>query len=142
MEATHTKSVESIHNQITDEAKDWYWTGAMHSNFLGRLIKEVEAIFKLTVRNLDEDIVYHLDTCDWHALKTSFIGAVATYNLQTYTTGLLRSIHLEYVNHVYDHGTDNIYYRDDLPGYSYDMLTNFLATWEIFSQLGIESHEE
>ncbi|MHC2148717.1 hypothetical protein [Pseudomonas sp. 210_17 TE3656] len=140
-ESDRRNNVQSIYDQMTDEAKGWHWVDAMERNFLGRLIIEIRDTFKLAVRTHLDDIDFHLDTCDWYGLKTSFVEAVSVHNLQTYTTGLLRSMHLEYVNYVYDEGWDEIYYHDGLPTYSYEMLTNFLATWEIFSSLGLDIQE-
>jgi hypothetical protein len=43
---------------------------------------------------------------------------------------------MSYVEHIYHIGVDPIYYSDDLPKYSFQMLREFLPVWEIIRGIG------
>lgn len=141
-EVERLELVQSLYDQMTDEGKEGYWVDMMESDFQGRLIRAVRNEFELCFLNNSERVRYEISLPDWYGLKTSFVDAVSTHNLDTYSTGLLRKIYLEYVQYVFVKGIDNIYYYDDLPKYSYKMLTPFLAVWEIFRGLGFDGSDE
>lgn len=135
--------VQAIYNQLTDEGKEFYWVDTMESNFHNSLMRSVREQFEHCLQNHDGEKVRGSLSCpDWYGLKTSYVDAVFTHNLDVYSTGLLREIYLEYMTHVYKSGIDEIYYCDDLPKFGYKMLTPFLAVWEIFSGLGYKKEDE
>lgn len=137
------EQIQSIYDQMTEKGKELFWVETMESNFQGRLIRTVRDQFEHCFLNGSARVKYEISCPDWYGLKTSFIAAVSTHNLNTYSTGLLREIYLEYVKHVFGKGEDSIYYNDDIPKYSYQMLNPFLPVWEIFRGLGFEGqHEE
>lgn len=127
--------VQSIYDQMTGSGKDC-WIDTMESNFGVRLVKAVCEQFELCFLNMSEAVPYELSGLSWYGLKTSFVDAVATHNQNTYLTGLLREIYLEYIQHVYEIGEDDIFYCDDLPKYSCKMLAPFLPIWQIINGLG------
>jgi hypothetical protein len=135
------EQVQAIYDQLTDFGKENYWIDTMQSNFHSKLISAVRSQFEHCFLNDSSDIQFEISLPDWYGLKTSFVDAVATHNLNTYSTGLLREIYLEYIQYVFNKGEDEIYYYDDLPKYSYLMLTPFLPIWEIFRGLGHENEE-
>lgn len=141
-EGERIEQVQAVYDQITDAGKEWYWVEMMESDFQGRLIRTVRDQFELCFLNDSAQISYEIGLPDWYGLKTSFVDAVSTHNLNIYSTGLLRKIYLAYVEYVFDKGEDEIYYYDDIPKYSYQMLTPFLAVWKIFKSLGFDTLEE
>jgi hypothetical protein len=134
--------VQAIYDQLTDDGKEFYWVDAMESSFHDILIRTVREQFELCFLNKSGRVPFEITLPDWYGLKTSFIDAVSTHNLNTYSTGLLREIYLEYIQHVFVKGIDEIYYSDDLPKYSYKMLTPFLPIWEILRGLGHEQEDQ
>jgi len=131
--------VQAIYDQLTEDGKDYYWVDTMESHFHDNLMRVVSEQFEHCFQNKkQEPIHFELSCPDWYGLKTSFVDSVSTHNLNIYSTGLLREIYLEYMNHVFKTGIDEIFYYDDLPIYGYKMLTPFLAVWQIFSGLGYE----
>ena len=141
-EVVRLEQVQSLYDQMTDAGKEGYWVDMMESDFQGRLIRAARDEFELCFLNNSERIRYEISLPDWYGLKTSFVDAVSTHNLNTYSTGLLRKIYLEYVQHVFERGIDDIFYHDDVPKYSYKMLTPFLAVWEVFRGLGFDGRDE
>jgi hypothetical protein len=79
---------------------------------------------------------------DWNGIKTSPFDAAFTHNLDTFLTGLLREIYIEYIDYSYEVGEESFYYGDNLPKYSYDTLRCFLTVWEILSGLGLVGDDE
>jgi len=135
--------VQAIYDQLTDDGKECHWVDTMESNFHSNLIKSVKKQFEHCFQNKkQEPLDFELSCPDWYGLKASVVDAVTTHNLDIYSTGLLREIYHEYMSHVFKKGIDEIYYYDDLPKYSYQMLTPFLAVWEIFSGLGYKEQDE
>lgn len=135
--------VQAIYDQLTDDGKEFYWVDTMENNFHNSLMRSVREQFEHCLQNHGgEKVRGYLSCPDWYGLKTSYIDAVFTHNLDVYSTGLLRDIYLEYMTHVYESGIDEIFYYDDLPKYGYKMLTSFLAVWEIFSGLGYKAEDE
>lgn len=135
--------VQAIYDQLTDDGKEYYWVDTMESHFHNNLIKSVKEQFEHCFQNeKQESIDFEISCPDWRGLKTSFLDAVSTHNLDIYSTGLLREIYIEYMSHVFKKGIDEIFYYDDLPKYGYNMLTPFLAVWEIFSGLGYKEEDE
>lgn len=130
------QEIQNIYDHLHDDDKE-FWLERMESDFHGRLKRIINNEFKLCFQN-DEgiDIKTEISLPDWYGLKTSMIDAVFTHNLDIYLTGLFRSIYMSYVTHVYRSGDDPIYYSDDLPKFSYQMLREFLPVWEIISGIG------
>ena len=60
------------------------------------------------------------------------VDAVFTHNLEAHTTGLLREVYTEYVCYLYETGQQEVMF-------GYQMLTPFLAVWEICRGFGYES---
>lgn len=135
--------VQAIYDQLTNDGKEHYWVDTMESHFHNNLIKSVREQFEHCFQNKNQEFIHFGLSCpDWYGLKTSFVDSVSTHNLNIYSTGLLREIYLEYMNHVFKKGIDEIFYSDDLPKYGYKMLTPSLAVWEIFSGLGYKEEDE
>lgn len=133
--------VQSIYDQLSDDERK-FWLESMESSFHSYLIRTVREEFKLCFKNSDgSSLESEISLPDWYGLKTSMIDSVFTHNLDIYLTGLLRSIYLTYISHVYDSKVECIFYGDDLPKYSYDTLREFLPVWEILRGLGLgEEH--
>ncbi len=130
------EQVQSIYDQMTAEGKSLFWIESLESGFQGKLIRTVCDQFELCFLNDSARINYEISIPDWYGLKTSFVDAVFTHNLDIHSTGLLREIYLEYVKYVFESGEHST-------KYSYQMLTPFLAVWEIFRGLGSDGkHEE
>ena len=110
----------------------------MESDFQGRLIRAVRDQFEFCFLSRNVKVPSQISLPSWYGIKTSFIEAVGTHNLNVYTTGLIREMFHEYVKHTYLRGVDQIYYADDLHMFAYDMLHPFLGVWEILSGLGSE----
>lgn len=130
------QEIQNIYDSLQDDDKE-FWIERMESDFHGRLIRIVSKEFKLCFQN-DEGIKISTEISlpDWYGLKTSMIDAVFTHNLDVYLTGLFRSVYMSYIIHVYSTGDDPIYYSDDLPKFSYQMLREFLPVWEIIRGIG------
>jgi hypothetical protein len=129
--------IQSIYNQLSDDERK-FWLDGIESSFYNRLIISVKEELQLCFKNengssLDSEI----SLPDWYGFKTSMIDSVYTHKLDIYLTGLLRLIYMTYISHIYDSKEDCIFYRDDLPKYSYDTLRKFLPVWEILRVLGL-----
>lgn len=133
--------VQAIHDQLSTAGKEWFWVDTMGAAFEDKLMRKIRQSFKSATLTKLKPISCTLGINDWYGLKTNMLESVMTHNLQAHTTGLLRSIYLEYLEFLYQKGFDQIYFSDDLPGYSYKALTHFLAIWEIFSGLGFDGIE-
>lgn len=132
------EQIQAIYDQFTEQGKELFWVPTMESDFVGRLIRSVSEQFEQCFLTDSGKIDYEVGLPDWYGLKTSFVDAVSTHNLNIYSTGLLREIYLEYVDHIFKAGEDSHYYHDDIPKYSYQMLHPFLGVWEIFRGLGYD----
>ncbi|MEE1920854.1 hypothetical protein V0R50_03340 [Pseudomonas sp. 148P] len=135
------EQVQAIYDQLTDDGKN-YWIDTIESNFHDKLIRVSRKQFEFCFLNKTGTVRPEISLPDWYGLKTSFVDAVATHNLNLHRTGLLREIYLEYIKHIYDKKFDQIFYSDDLPKFAYKTLTPFLASWEIFRGLGYEEGED
>lgn len=124
--------IQSIYDQLTDDAKNYYWLEAMESDFLGRVIRTVRDQLKLCLLNDEREVPTEIGVPDWYGLKTSMVDAAFTHNLDAYTTGLVREVYLEYVTYAFAGGEEDV-------KFGYDMLTPFLTVWEICRGFG---HEE
>jgi hypothetical protein len=67
------------------------------------------------------------------------VEAVFCHNTDIRVMGMLRTIHREYMRFCRAQGIDELYYGDDLPMFGYLDHTNFLAIWEIFRGLSMNS---
>ena len=103
----------------------------MESDFSGRLIRAVRDQLEFCLLNESESIHVEIGLPDWYGFKTSMVDAVFTHNLEAYTTGLLREVYTEYVCYLYETGQQEVMF-------GYQMLTPFLAVWEICSGFGYE----
>ena len=130
------QEIQNIYDHLHDDDKE-FWLERMESDFHGKLIRIVNEEFKLCFQN-DEgtEINTEISLPDWYGLKTSMIDAVFTHNLDVYLTGLFRNVYMSYITHVYRSGEDPIYYGNDLPKFSYQMLREFLPVWEIIRGIG------
>lgn len=135
------EQVQAIYDQLTDDGKS-YWIDTIESHFHDTLIRVSREQFEFCFLSKTGTIRPEISLPDWYGLKTSFVDAVATHNLNLHRTGLLREIYLEYIEHIYDKKFDEIFYSDDLPKFAYKTLTPFLASWEIFRGLGYDEGEE
>lgn len=133
--------VQAIYDQLTDDGKD-YWIDTMESNFHDKLIRVSREQLEFCFLSEAGTIRSEISLPDWSGLKTSFVDAVATHNLNLHRTGLLREIYREYIEYVYDKNVDELFYSDDLPQFAYQTLTPFLASWEIFRGLGYDEDED
>ncbi|WLH78047.1 hypothetical protein PSH81_20230 [Pseudomonas sp. FP2335] len=123
--------VQAIYDQLTDEGKNYFWVESMESDFLGRLIRAVRDQVKLCLLNNNGEVDLEIGIPDWYGLKTSMVDAVFTHNLEAYTTGLLREIYLENITYGFERGEQSVMF-------GYQMLTPFLAVWEICRGFGYE----
>jgi hypothetical protein len=131
------EEIRSIYDQLMEDERE-FWIESLESNFHGLAIRTVKEEFEKCFLNTDNsNIQSEISLPDWYGLKTSMIDSVFTHNLDVFQTGLLRTIYLRYVEHIYNKKEDAIYYSDDLPKYSYDSLRKFLPVWEILRGLGL-----
>ena len=131
------EQIQAIYDQFSKDSSNGYWVREMESYFYGRLIRSVDSQFKLCMLNKNNENIWSEISCpDWHGLKNNFFDSVYVHNFNLYSTGLLREIYLEYMKHIFETGFDVFFYNDDVPMYSYQMLTPFFPAWEIFSGLG------
>lgn len=137
-EPERLQQVQAIYDQLTEQGKEYFWIDSMESDFQGRLIRAVRDQFEFCFLSRNVKVPSQISLPSWYGIKTSFIEAVGTHNLNVYTTGLIREMFHEYVKHTYLRGVDQIYYADDLHMFAYDMLHPFLGVWEILSGLGSE----
>jgi hypothetical protein len=133
--------VQAIYDQLTDDGRD-YWINSMESSFHDKLIRAAREQFEFCLLSRTATIRPEISLPNWYGLKTNFIDAVATHNLNLHRTGLLREIYLEYIEYIYDKQVDEIFYSDDLPKFAYGTLTPFLPSWEIFSGLGYDEDDD
>lgn len=123
--------IQSIYNQLTEDGQRFNWLEAMESDFSGRLIRVVRDQLEFCLLNESQSIHIEIELPDWYGFKTSMVDAVFTHNLEAYTTGLLREVYAEYVCYLYEAGEQEV-------KFGYQMLTPFLAVWEICSGFGYE----
>lgn len=133
--------VQAIYDQLTDGGKDC-WINTMESNFHDKLIRVSREQFEFCFLSKKDTIRPEISLPDWYGLKTIFVEAVTTHNLNLHRTGLLREIYLQYIEHIYEKKVDEIFYSDDLPKFAYETLTLFIASWEIFRRLGYDENED
>lgn len=133
--------VQAIYDQLTDNGKE-YWVDTLESNFHDKLIRVSREQLEFCFLSETGTIRPEISLPNWYGLKTSFVDAVTTHNLNLHRTGLLREIYLEYIKDIYAKKFDELYYHDDLPKFAYKTLTPFLASWEIFSGLGYDEEED
>ncbi|KVA08602.1 hypothetical protein WI42_25290 [Burkholderia ubonensis] len=140
-EPERLQQVQAVYDQLTEQGKELFWIDSMESDFQGRLIRAVRDQFEFCFLSRSAKVSYEISLPSWYGIKTTFIEAVGTHNLDVYTTGLVREVFHEYVKHTYRLGVDQIHYADDLHMFAYDMLHPFLGVWEILSGLGYEPEE-
>lgn len=136
------EEIQSIYDNLHENDKE-FWLERMESDFHGSLIRTVKEEFDLCFLNDEgKKIQNEISLPDWYGIKTSMIDSVFTHNLDVYLTGLFRSIYMSYVTYIYRAGEDPIYYGDDLPKYSYQMLREFLPVWEIIKGIGFSDEND
>ncbi len=140
-EPERLQQVQAIYDQLTEQGREYFWIDSMESDFQGRLIRAVRDQFEFCFLSRNVKVPFQISLPSWYGIKTTFIEAVGTHNLNVYTTGLVREMFHEYVKHTYQRGVDQIYYADDLHMFAYNMLHPFLGVWEILSGLGYEPAE-
>ncbi|MBS9759814.1 hypothetical protein [Pseudomonas mosselii] len=123
--------IQAIYNQLTEDGQRFNWLEAMESDFSGRLIRAVRDQLEFCLLNESQSIHVEIGLPDWYGLKTSMVDAVFTHNFEAYTTGLLREVYTEYVCYLYETGQQEVMF-------GYQMLTPFLAVWEICRGFGYE----
>lgn len=123
--------IQAIYNQLTEDGQRFNWLEAMESDFLGRLIRTVRDQLEFCLLNESQSIHVEIGLPNWYGFKTSMVDAVFTHNLEAFTTGLLREVYAEYVCYLYETGQQEVMF-------GYQMLTPFLAVWEICSGFGYE----
>jgi len=123
--------IQSIYNQLTEEGQRFNWLETMESDFIGRLIRTVRDQLEYCLMNELRSVRIEIGVPDWYGFKTSMVDAVFTHNLEAYTTGLLREVYSEYVSYLFETGQQEVMF-------GYQMLTPFLAVWEICSGFGYE----
>lgn len=135
--------VQSIHDQLSNDDEKDAWLEIVESHYEENLtaivIKEFELCFK---NKSNSKIAREVSYPDWYGIKTSPFDAAFTHNLDTFLTGFLREIYIEYIDYSYEVGEESFYYGDNLPKYSYDTLRCFLTVWEILSGLGFVGDDE
>lgn len=130
------QEIQNIYDSLHADDQE-FWLERMESDFHERVIRIANEEFKLCFKNNESEIIKtEISLPDWYGLKTSMIDAGFTHNLDVYLTGLFRSVYMSYVEYIYQIGEDPIYYSDDLPKYSYQMLREFLPVWEIIRGIG------
>ena len=138
--------IQAILDQVVDDDEDWsksIWLNNVVACFENNIIGIVQESFDISFRQERQPPIQPEISCpDWGAFKLNMVEAATCYNLDLFTTGLLREIYHEYIKHIYESGYDKIYYADDLPKFSYDTLHNFLAVWEILQGLSLRKEEE
>lgn len=129
--------IQAIYDQINDSEKV-FWLESMESNFHSLAIRLVKEEFEKCFRCDDKS---HIDSeislPDWYGVKKSVIDSVCTHNLEIFQTGLLRKIYSSYLDYIFEVGTDEIHYYDDMPKYSFQALREFFPVWQILSGLGL-----
>jgi len=133
--------IQAIVGQLIDDND--LWLENMQACFDDRIISIIQESFDISLRQVQQESIQPEISCpDWAAFKNSMLEAATCYNLNLFTTGMIREIYHEYIKHIYKDGYDKIYYADDLPRFSYDTLHEFFAVWIILNGLSFREEEE
>ncbi len=137
-----SSEMQDIYDQLDDSEKI-YWLESMESSFHDLAIKAVKEEFDKCFRASDgSKISSEISIPSWHGIKTSMINSVFTHNLDIFQTGLLRKIDSRYIDYIFEINFDEIYYREDLPKYSYQAMRKFFPVWKILNALGRDEDED
>lgn len=141
--ASRFQDLQSIHDQFDDKGKE-DWLESIGSSFQGEIIRLAKEEFFACFRNKAQMLIdTEIGIPDWEGLKSSFVDAVTTHNLNIYPTGLLRNVYAAYVEYMYRPEVEYaMHYSDDFPKWSYKTLRVFLPVWEILRMLGLGRSDE
>lgn len=136
------EDLQRIHSQVLIEEQD-SWLDLIETHFSNRFSALVLDEFDLCFKNKKQEVMSkEIGYPDWGAIKRSVLDSVYVHHFNIYSTGLLREIYGHYVDYIYQpHIKFCAHYSDDFPKYSYDMLRDFLAVWEIIKILGFSNSE-
>jgi hypothetical protein len=112
------------------------WKSSIEIDYHSLISEIIRDIMKKSFMNsIDTKVNYELSYPFWCNIKNSALESACVHHHNIYTTGLIRDIYLEYIEHIYKNKYDEIHYGDDLHAFAYSTYNKFFPVWRIISGL-------
>lgn len=135
-ESRLTLSYKSLAERMALDPLEGEWIDRLNFSHEGRLQKTVIETFDFLLRSKDNEIRREIEAPSWTDIKWSNSTSIDVIYFGCQTTGMLKSVLLQYIEDAYEQGHEKFGYFDDLPLHACEMTNNARAVLIILDGLG------